>query len=245
MSLIKKFDEFLFEGSYDKLTGEISSALMKKIKETNNGEKNFKDVKIIHGPQDEVKSFDEMIEDDQYLKIGHFVDSVSGIDVVVNLTIVRDEDPDYTGKFILDGETDDQNSVIYIYLYLTPNTEPEMYSEISFDLRNLIRHEIEHLTQRGWGQKDGKKMRKNWGIRTKIRSNPELYYRYYKLKDEIPANLQGIYSEAKSRKIPFKDMVNSYLDNKINQGIIPPSEKSKIYKLWKATAQKIGGLPPL
>jgi hypothetical protein len=245
MSLIKKFDEFLFEGSYDKLTGEISSAVMRKIKETDNGEEFFDGIKVIYGPQDDVLSFDEMIEGDQYLKIDHFIDNVSGIDVVVNLTIVRDESPDYSGKFILDGETDDQNSIIYIYLYLTPGSEPMVYPEIAFDLRNLIRHEIEHLTQRGWGEKEGKKVRRNEGIRSKIRSNPDLYYRYYRLKDEIPANLQGIYVEAKSRKIPFKDMVNAYLDNKVKQGIIPEKEKSKIYRLWKATAQKIGGIPPL
>jgi hypothetical protein len=245
MSLVKNFDEFIFEGSYDKLTGEISSAVMKKIKETNNGEEYFEGVKTIYGPQDSVPDFNEMIEGDQFIKIDHFVDSVSGVDVIVNLTVVRDEAPEYTGEFILDGETDDQNSIIYLYLYLTPGSEPKVYSEIAFDLRNLIRHEIEHLTQRGWGEKEGKKMRRNEAIRSKIRSNPELYYRYYKLKDEVPANLQGIYSEAKSRKVPFKDMVNTYLDKKVQQGIIPPIEKMRIYRLWKAAAEKIGGLPSL
>lgn len=245
MSSVKGFDEFLLEGSYDKLTGEIASAVMRKIKETNTGEEEFDGIKIIYGPGDDVPSFYEMIENEEYLDIDHFVDSVSGIDVRVCISIVRDESPEYQGEFILDGETDDQNSTIYLYLYLTPGTEPRVYPEIAIDLRNLIRHEIEHLTQRGWGEKEGKRMRRNEAVRKRITGNPDLYYRYYTLKDEIPANLQGLYSEAKTRKLPFKEVVNNYLDKKVEQGVIPPTEKMRIYRLWKAAVQKIGGLPPL
>jgi len=245
MSLVKNFDDFLFEGSYDKLTGDISSAVMRKIKETNNGEEYFDGVKVIYGPKDDVPDFIELIENEEYLEIDHFIDQISGIDVRVVISIIRDETPEYDGEFILDGETDDQNSIIYLYLYLTPGVEPKVYSEIAIDLRNLIRHEIEHLTQRGWGEKTGKRMRRNEAVRRRITENPDLYYRYYKLKDEIPANLQGLYSEAKTRKMPFKEVVNMYLDKKVQQGIIPPIEKMRIYRLWKAAAEKIGGLPPL
>jgi len=245
MSLVKGFDEFLLEGKYDSLTGEIASAVMRKIKETNTGEEEFDGIKIIYGPGDDVPSFNEMIENEEYLEVDYFIDPVSGIDVRVYISIVRDESPEYQGEFILDGETDDQNSFIYLYLYLTPGTEPRVYPEIAIDLRNLIRHEVEHLTQRGWGEKEGKGMRRNDGVRKRITSNPELYHRYYTLKDEVPANIQGLYAEAKTRKLPFKDVVNNYLDKKVEQGVIPPTEKMRIYRLWKAAAQKIGGLPPL
>ena len=100
MSSVKGFDEFLLEGSYDKLTGEIASAVMRKIKETNTGEEEFDGIKIIYGPGDDVPSFNEMIENEEYLDIDHFVDSVSGIDVRVCIAIVRDESPEYQGEFI-------------------------------------------------------------------------------------------------------------------------------------------------
>ena len=245
MSLIKNFDQFLFEGSYDKLTGEISSAVMKKIKETNNGEEYFDGVKVVYKSTDEVPSFINLIEDEQFIDVGYFIDPVSGLDVRVALTVIRDEAPEFHGDFVIDGETDDENSIVFIYAYLTPGSEPGSYSEMAFDLRNLIRHEIEHLTQRGWGQKPGKKMRRNEIVRDRVTSDPDLFHRYYTLKDEIPANIQGIYAEAKSRKIPFKDMVNLYLDKKVSQGIIPFNQKSRIYRSWKKTAEKIGGLPPL
>jgi len=245
MSLIKAFGDFLFEGKYDSLTGKIAAAVMQKIKETNNGGENFDGIKIIYGPKDDVPAFGEMIDNEEYLDVDYFIDAVSGIDVRVVISIVRDESPEYKGEFILDGETDDQNSIIYLYLYLTPGTEPRVYPEIAVDLRNLIRHEVEHLTQRGWGEREGKKMRRNEGVRKRITENPEFYYRYYKLKDEIPANLQGLYAEAKTRKLPFKEVVHNYLDKKVDQGVIPSTEKMRIYRLWKAAAEKIGGLPPL
>lgn len=259
MTLIKDFDGFLFEGRYDKLTGEICSAIMKKIKETNTGEEYFDGIKVIYKDTDDVPSFLELIENEKYFLVGDFVgdkmvnfsdavplsSSISGVDVTVYLTIVRDEFPPYPGDFILDGETDDQNSVIYTYISIDPTKEPECYREVSLDLRNLIRHEVEHLTQRGYNVIDSKKIRRNDATRRRIQDNPEIRHKYYKLKDEVPANLQGLYSEAKSRKLPFKDVVNSYLDKKVDQGIISPIEKIRIYRLWKNSAEKIGGLPPL
>ena len=245
MSLIKLFGDFLFEGKYDSLTGKISSAVMQKIKETNNGEEYFDGVKVIYGPEDEVLPFKQLIEEGKFLEVDSFDDLISGLDAKICIVIIRDEAPEYQGEFTLDGETDDQSSVIYLYLYLTPGTEPRVYPEIAIDLRNLIRHELEHLTQRGWGEKEGKRMRRNEAVRKRIEGNPELYYRYYTLKDEIPANLQGLYSEAKTRKLPFKEVVHNYLDKKVEQGVIPTKEKTRIYRLWRAAAQKIGGLPPL
>jgi len=245
MSLVKGFDEFLLEGRYDSLTGKISAAVMRKIKETNNGEEYFDGIKVIYGPEDSVPGFIYLIEKGMYINVDYFVDEVSGIDVDVVISIIRDEAPVFERDFILDGETDDQSSVMYIFVQLTPGSEPRVYPEIAVDLRNLVRHEIEHLTQRGWGEIEGKKMRRNEGVRKRINSNPELYHRYYTLKDEIPANIQGLYSEAKTRKLPFKEVVHRYLDKKIEQGVIPPTEKTRIYRLWRAAAQKIGGLPPL
>ena len=218
---------------------------MRKIKETNNGEEYFDGIKVIYGPEDSVPGFIYLIEKGMHINVDYFVDEVSGIDVEVVISIIRDEAPVFERDFILDGETDDQSSVIYIFVQLTPGSEPRVYPEIAVDLRNLVRHEIEHLTQRGWGEIEGKKMRRNEGVRKRINSNPELYHRYYTLKDEIPANIQGLYSEAKTRKLPFKEVVHNYLDKKIEQGVIPSTEKTRIYRLWRAAAQKIGGLPPL
>ena len=62
MSLVKRFDEFLLEGKYDSLTGKISAAVMRKIKETNNEEEYFDGVKVIYGPGDDVPSFNDLIE---------------------------------------------------------------------------------------------------------------------------------------------------------------------------------------
>ena len=245
MTLIKNFNGFLFEGRYDKLIGEICSAIMRKIKETNTGEEYFDGIKVIYKDTDDVPSLLELIEKEKYFLVGDFIDDVSGIDVTVYLVIIRDQFPPYSGDFVLDGETDDQNSFIYTYISIDPTKEPGCYTEISFDLRNLVRHEVEHLTQRGYNVIDSKKVRRNDATRKRISKTPSIRHKYYKLRDEIPANLQGLYSEAKSRKIPFADVVNRYLQKKVDQGIISPKEMSQVYLLWKDETKKIGGLPPL
>ncbi len=97
MSLVKGFDEFLLEGRYDSLTGKISAAVMRKIKETNNGEEYFDGVKVVYGPEDDVPSFNDLIEDEEYLEVDYFVDPVSNIDVTVYISIIRDEAQEYQG----------------------------------------------------------------------------------------------------------------------------------------------------
>lgn len=245
MSLVENFEGFLFEGKYDRITGEICAAIMRKVKETNTGQEYFDDIKVIYKDTEEIPGFDDLIEGEKYFLVGEFVDDNAGIDVTVYVTVIRDEFPQYEGGFAVDGKADDQNSIIYSLVSLDPNQEPKCYTGVAADLRNLIRHEIEHLTQRGYGKKESKFIRRNDSIRQRINDNPEIWYKYYKLKDEVFANLHGLYSEAKTRKIPFKDIVNSYLDKKVKQGIIPPIEKDRIYSLWRERAKKIGGLPPL
>jgi len=112
-------------------------------------------------------------------------------------------------------------------------------------MRNLIRHEIEHLTQRGWNTIPSKSMKRNYAQRIKIQADPGIYYKYYKLKDEVDANLHGIYAEAKTRKIPFSEMIVKFLDDRIAKGIVPANKKQEIYTLYKNRAKKIGGLPDL
>lgn len=245
MNLVSDFEGFLLEGRYDKLTGEICSEIMKKIKETNTGSEKIGKIKVIYKETDAVPSFEELLDKEKYFSLETFTDNISGIDVSVNLILIRDLSPEYEGDFLLDARTDDHYSIIHVFISLDPKTEPKCYLEISLSLRNLIRHEVEHLTQGGWNEKEGKRINRNDTTRRKIAKNPDIRYRYYKLKDEVPANLHGFYSEAKSRKIPFRDLVNSYLDNQVKKGIIPPNRRNEIYNLWKKEAKKIGGLPPL
>ena len=242
---ISESEDFLFEGKYDKLVGQISADAMKLIKDSNTPSGEYEGVKIRYTEKEDVPGFEALIDDMQFLDVGGYLDPGTNLDVFVKLVIVRDEAPVYTQDFILDGNADEDPAILYIELTINPATEPQCYVELAPELRNLIRHEIEHLTQRGWNTIPAKKMKRNYAARVKIQSDPESYYKYYKLKDEIDANLHGIYAEAKTRKIPFKEMIIKFLDDRIAKGIVPANKKQEIYTLYKNRAKKIGGLPDL
>ena len=250
MESVKNFKTFisesvLFEGRYNTIVNDIVSDVMDLIKKTNTGEKKYNGIKISYSKSDDVPSFFELIEKGKFLKVGEYRSEKSDVDVTVNLLLIRDEVPVYPGDFIVTGDADDQAATIYVEISLDPASEPNCYSDIVPDLKDVVRHEIEHLTQRGWNEKSGKYMRSNQGARNRIFLNPDLRYKYYKLKDEVDANLQGLYTKAKTLKRPFKDVVMDFLDRQTKMGIIPEERKFEIYNLWRRRAKTIGGLPLL
>ena len=82
-------------------------------------------------------------------------------------------------------------------------------------------------------------------MRRKIKSNPELYYKYFLLPKEVDANIHGLYSKAKTMKQPYQMVVDDYLKSLVDDEIITPKNKDLIYKTWKARIPKIGGIPNL
>ena len=77
-----------------------------------------------------------------------------------------------------------------------------MWSQIAMDLRNVIRHEIEHLMQAGPNVKKGKEMDSDQAERAELRTGKKPWWKiwrstlgtpdYYKLEKEKDANLQGL-----------------------------------------------------
>ena len=107
---------------------------------------------------------------------------------------------------------------------LDPYNFPRDFEELSFELADVIRHELEHLTQAGDNQR-GKSFGKDsqFGgdfdtddekrLRFKIEKGIEKNgaFKYLTLPSEIDANIQGLYLSARKRKRPFKDVVDQYL----------------------------------
>lgn len=161
-------------------------------------------------------------------------------------TVLRNSE---VGRFkveacVFDNE-DDQIPIIFIQIDSNDFSNESMYSDIYYELRDVVRHEIEHLTQRGINQKCGKYMRDNQAVRLKIGKDELPLYRYYTLQDEVDANIQGLYSKSKSLKQPFQIVIDRYLDNLVNKKMINNTEREKIYKIWKKRIPKIGGIPKL
>lgn len=250
-----KLTEILLEGMYDRLVGQINKDVFKTIKSamvgsgTQEKPKKFKGYEVRKDPMPTTKIGDLFNSENRSLYVGEYNDDVSGVDVEVDLKFAVTEDGVQPGKFYIDGsaEVDEEYPSIEIQIAVHPNDGEKMFSKIQPVLRDLVRHEIEHLTH-GRGSsalKLSKVLQGDKAMRMKIRQNPDIYYKYFLLPKEVDANIHGLYSKAKTIKKPYQQVVDDYLDSLVDDGIILPKHRMMIYKKWKERIPKIGGLPTL
>ena len=117
---------------------------------------------------------------------------------------------------------------------------PKVLSEVAMQLRDTLRHEIEHVTQSGWNLIDGKYIPSDQALRTKIETGTLPPARYFTLPKETPAMLQGMYFKAKKSKTPFKQVVNDYLDIWVSNNTITDQDKESILTTWRTYLPKLG-----
>ena len=175
-------------------------------------------------------------------------DFLAGKKQSVLKTFVESEDVEFglvaTLKFKNEGEdlqvdggleeTEDGN-IIYVDFKVDRNILPEMWSEISMNLKDVMRHEIEHITQNDELNYPSKFMEDD--LIARIAINQDLLPRgeYFKLEKEIDANLQGMYFRAKKEKRPFTDVINDYLDAQS----LTPEQREEVLNLWRPRAIKL------
>ena len=251
-----KLKQLILEGMYDKLTGDINKAVFAKVKDAIKGSgnqenpKKYKGYEVRKDPMPTLSLQHMFQSEKKTLYVGEFNDPVSGVDVEVELKFAISEDGVKPGAFFIDGsaEADSDYPSIEVNIGIHPNDEKgSIFSKIQPVLRDLVRHEIEHLThgKDSAAVKLSKVLRGDEAMRVKIRQNPELFYKYFLLPKEVDANIHGLYSKAKTMKKPYQDVVDDYLDSLVDDGIITPKNRQLIYKTWKARIPKIGGLPTL
>ena len=250
-----KLKDLILEGMYDKLTGDINKAIFKKVKDAIKGSgtqekpKKYKGYEVRKDPMPTLSMQNLFQSETRTIYVGEFNDSVSGVDVEVELKFAISEDGVKKGAFFIDGsaEADEDYPSIEVNIAIHPEDGEKILSKIQPVLRDLVRHEIEHLTH-GRGSaalKPSKVMRGDKAMRAKIRGNEENYYKYFLLPKEIDANIHGLYSKAKTMKQPYQKVVDDYLDSLVDDGIISKKNRELIYKTWKTRIPKIGGLPTL
>jgi len=205
--------EVMAEGKYDKLSNTVSSDIFTAWKE------GFEQGKIV-------------IEYNQsYDALG------DSFDVDAKLLLIKGY-----GKMEVHEDTgagtDDGGDYIIVRMIIDPEMLPEFWSEISMTLKDITRHEIEHLTHQGGGftANSAKIMRGDRARRDKIKAGQIPINQYFKLKKEIDANLQGMLFRAKKERRPFADVVNDYLDSQD----ITPKQKQEILTLWRNRMPALG-----
>ena len=225
----------LKEGRYDRISNEISSNIFNQWK----------------------KDFDNGKEASRYFDN---VNNELDIDIDANITFLPNSE-----KLTIDGGAEEaaengESAYLEVRFEVDPEMLPEFWEEISMNLKDVVRHEIEHITQSGYSAAGGykkvyKKVDGKWEETGKYEwqgkdfdddqvlrdmINMELLPKaqYFKLSKEIDANLQGMYFRAKKEKIPFGDIINNYLDAQD----ITAKEKEEILDLWRSR-NKVLNLP--
>ena len=146
----------------------------------------------------------------------------------------------------IDDDDDDQTPFINIYFGINPEWLPGEWSMVYFHLADVMRHEMEHITQDGAGvgnYRAGKPNEDDSELRGLIDMGILPKAQYMMLPKEVDANLHGLRFEAKKRKEPIIDAINRYLDTQEQSGVIDGTEREEILDLWRRRAQKIGGIP--
>ena len=190
-----RLTELLKEGMYDRLVGQINKDVFRTIKAAMAGSgtqekpKKFKGYEVRKDPIPTTKIGDMLNAEKRYLYVGEYSDNVSGVDVEVELKFAVTEDGVEKGKFYIDGsaETDEEFPSIEVQIGVHPEDGESIFSKIQPILRDLVRHEIEHLTHgnKSASAKYSKVMRGDTAMRVKIRQNPELYYKYFLDKSRL------------------------------------------------------------
>jgi len=239
----------IVEGRYDSLVTRLSNVLLQIIKDSYSSVESkdgtFAGKRIYYSETDSVPSIDSDDQDHIYFKEVEAPDIPLEFYLSLKVQwISKLDDYRYGGDAFNDSTRDpakaDNPPLIEIRFELDPDEYPNTLSNIAMDLRDILRHEIEHITQSGWNVMQSKYLRSDMARRNKIQSGDIETYNYWLLQKEQPAMIQGLYTKAKKLKQPFAQVVNSYLDIWVNNGVISAADKNKIIKKWQLMLPKLG-----
>jgi hypothetical protein len=211
--------ESLNEGRYDKFTNELSRLAFELIKDGYTVGKKVVDETFTVGPADEDP---DIISDD--FEFDFYVQAVYTDDTY---TVDGGANAGY------DDKKDEITPLLSVRFEIPKDID---WQTVSFDLKDVIRHELEHLTQDGANLRPGKKIEDDEFIRDMINADLLPKSAYFKLAKEVDAMLQGMYLKAKKSKKPFIEVIDDYLDKQP----ITPEERKEILDLWAKRTKNIG-----
>src|SRR5210317_325560 len=141
------------------------------------------------------------------------------------------------GLYKVDGGADPLRKPAYLEVkfQVDPRDLPQKWEEIYMDLTDVVRHEIEHMTQQGSNVIPSKEMADDEIVRNLISLKLLPKSQYYKLPQEVDAMLQGMWLKAKKSKTPFKDVINNYFD----KARVAKKDRKDILDLWKKRAKAL------
>lgn len=145
----------------------------------------------------------------------------------------------------IDDEGEDQDPYIIIEVGVKSKELPSMWSAIYMYLSDIVRHEIEHITQGGeniGNYRHGKPNDHEADMIARQMIDQGLLpkHSYLLLPKEVDANLQGLRYQAKKERIPMITSVDRYLDT---QTYLTLETREEVMIKWRKRAKVIGGIP--
>ncbi|MBT7623751.1 MAG: hypothetical protein HN595_04410 [Flavobacteriaceae bacterium] len=121
--------------------------------------------------------------------------------------------------YVINGGADEYT--ISIQINYNPSLFPEAFNNLVAEVKDTLRHELEHLGQYYFGKEvepDG--------------TDPDdvSSFEYFTLDYEIPAFVQGLYKTAKTKKITLTQAINDFLEER--EAEITDEEAAKVKEIW-------------
>ena len=210
----------LNEGRYDSCANKVTKIVFEKFK-------SFHD----EGPHD--SEFEYSIGSE----CADIIDDNFEFDLIGKVKFTDDE-------YLVDGGSNagfdnigEEITPLLVVKFKIP-TNPD-WQKVYFDIADVVRHELEHLTQDGENVRLGKKMDDDMFIRDLINADLLPKSQYFKLEKEVDAMLQGLYFKAKKAKRPFNNVIDDYLNIFIDQKSITQEEKEEILDIWRTRGKAL------
>jgi hypothetical protein len=120
------------------------------------------------------------------------------------------------------GEDDIQIKITY-----NPESFPESFNDLNAEIKETVRHELEHLAQYNFPNKESFEKYKG-----KIP-----FYKYLTLNHETPAFVRGLNKRAKFKKISLSDAFEEFFDDFVDQ-FKSENEINTVRQTWTNYAQE-------
>ena len=104
---------------------------------------------------------------------------------------------------------------------------PKLITMLIAEIKDTIRHELEHISQ----------FRLSKGVNPKsTKQSQYTWFQYFTFDYEVPAFVQGLYKNAKTKKITLTKAIYQFLTNYLD--VITDEEEQIIIKTWTDWARK-------
>lgn len=234
----------IIEGRYDALVTHLSNKLLKIVKDSYSAVTHSKGEfagKHIYYKQGETIPNIESIDEIFFLEVDNTTIPLEFYLALKVQWVQGLDDFRFGGDAYNETKPEsDDMPLIEVRFEIDPADYPNILSEVAMHLRDILRHEIEHLTQSGWNTTTDKYIASDQALRKKIESGKLPPARYFTLPKEIPAMIQGMYMKAKKSRVPFQQVVDNYLSIWVNNGTITDNDKNQIIDTWRSYLPKLG-----